>query len=89
MMLIRTYMQSVVELYTDAITGEVNEAALAEDACNEYGIELEPDGSAPEGIYNQADIIARRHEVKTGARTQIHGILNHIINQRGSEFFTN
>ena len=64
----RTYMIRNVDLFTDKITGEVNEAALAEDACNELGILLDPDGSAPDAIYYEADKIARAHEVKTGAR---------------------
>jgi hypothetical protein len=68
---IETYMAGQVDNFTDPLTGEVNEAGLAEDACAEFGIELEPDGSAPDRIYNKADRIARLHEIKTGARKAI------------------
>jgi hypothetical protein len=65
---ITTYMISQLDIFTDPKTGEVNESALAEDACNEFGIPLEEDGSAPDKIWFKADTLARRHEIKTGAR---------------------
>jgi len=64
----RTWMYQNVELFTDSITGEVNESGLAELYCEEHNISLEDDGSAPDNIYFIADEIARRHEIKTGAR---------------------
>jgi len=84
---INTYMIMNVDLFTDKITGEVNESALAEDACNEFGIDLEPDGSAPDKIYFAADTIARRHEIKTGARQAIvRPELGQLTNAVGSCF---
>jgi len=69
--IIETYMVTQLDNFTDPITGEVNEAGLAEDACIEFGVELEPDGSAPDNIYSKADRLARMYEIKTGARKAI------------------
>ena len=84
---IATYMVHNVDLFTDPITGEVNESALAEDACNEFKIELDSEGSAPERIWFMADTIARRHEIKTGAREgRITPALGDYVNHIDSSF---
>jgi len=79
----RTWMYLHVDLFTDQITGEVNEAGLAELFCEETGRALNPDGTAPDGIYNIADRVARQHEIKTGAReyrvrSDIGEFMNHV-----------
>ena len=79
----RTWMVKNIDLFTDPITGEVNEAGLAELFCQENGRELEKDGTAPDGIYKIADQIARAHEIKTGAREwrmsrQISNFFDHV-----------
>jgi hypothetical protein len=84
---INTYMQINIDLFTDPITGEVNESAMAEDACNQFGIPLELDGSAPDRIYFAADTLARRHEIKTGAREpRVRPEVGEMTNHVGSNF---
>lgn len=84
---ITTYMIEHIDLFTDPLTGEVNETALAEDTCNEFGIPLESDGTAPDRIYFAADTLARRHEIKTGAREyRIRPELGDFTNHMDSNF---
>ena len=82
-----TWMYTNVDLFTDQITGEVNEAALAEACCEEYGIPLEPDDTAPDIVWKKADQIARAHEVKTGARpARINPAIGEFMNHVDSNF---
>jgi len=81
-------MQIHVDLFTDKITGEVNESAMAEDACMEYKIKLNEDGTVPDVVYFQADQIARAHEIKTGAREgKINPSFSHYINNLNADSF--
>lgn len=87
MSLIRTWMVENVGLFTDPITGEVNESGLAELYCEEHGIDLEPDGNAPDNILNKAYDVAKMQEIKTGARQpKIHPALGDFINHMDSNF---
>jgi len=78
-----TWMMRNVSLFTDNITGEVDESGLAELYCAEHGRALEPDGSVPQGILDVAYRIAVQHEYKTGARVprinpKIGEFMNHV-----------
>jgi len=84
---IYSYMARNVDLYTDTITGEVNESSLAEDACEVYSVPLEADGSIPDKIYYKALKIAQLHEIKTGARVpRIRSELGDYTNHLDADF---
>jgi len=76
-------MISQFEFYTDSITGEIDESALAEDCCDHFGIPLDADNNAPDNIWKWAYTLSRQQEIKTGVRepkvkVELTSMLNHV-----------
>jgi hypothetical protein len=72
--------------HVDPLTGEVNATGLAEDACSHFdGYE---GNNIPDKFFDLAELIAERHEIKTGIRQpSAFRSLAGLINSLQSDWF--
>ncbi len=63
---VKKYMLAEILDHVDPLTGEVNATGLAEDACSHFDGYVNND--VPNKFFDLAELIAERHEIKTGIR---------------------